>query len=361
MQSDKGVTDPLFLSPIQYGERGVQSVHKAMSGRLKRLNWNDLKFLAQVAGHSSLRQASKALGVSVNTVRARVSRMENALDCIIFYRNVQGLTLTTEGEAVLALALQMNMVASSVDLIVPDDDADSRSDISICCSEGLSGFWLLPRLRVLEDILPNVTFSLTTEDDVSQIHDRKHDVSIGFERPREPDCVALRLGTLHMMLFCSEGYVRRHGEPKSLDDFENHRFVEHCGAAVNPRIADAIFGASLAKQITKMKVTSSFALYSAIANDLGIGALPTYARAISRRIRPLDIPVNLRFDIWLSYDPRLKGRAASLACINWAKSCFDKEQNPWFQQDFIHPDDFANRQQDGQIVSIFDWKIDDAM
>jgi len=37
-----------------------------------------------------------------------------------------------------------------------------------------------------------------------------------------------------------------------------------------------------------------------VANCVGIGALPTYARAITRRVRPLDLPIRLRFELWLS-------------------------------------------------------------
>jgi DNA-binding transcriptional LysR family regulator len=359
MITEDGVADPIILSPVQYSERGVQAVQRRLIARLKKLNWDDIKFLAQVSDHRSLRRAAKALTISVNTVRARLDRLEFALDCVVFYRSVSGLRLTSEGESVVSLARSMRQVADGFELTSPNSKIQPTSEVRLICSEGLSTFWLMPKLSALESKIPTCSIQLSAELDQGKIHDRAYDVSIGFERPRDPDCVASRLGTLHMMLFCSDDYVARNGEPKSIEDLQSHRFIEQVGQSLNAQLADFVLGEKLSENITKLTVNSSFALYSAIANNLGIGALPTYVRSVSKRIRPLDLPVRLRFDIWLSYDPRMKERPATRACIDWVKACFDTSQHPWFSDRFIHPNAISNPFDDSQVLPIFDRMIDD--
>ena len=346
------------IDPVQKTERGVQTVQPPTPDQVRKLHWDDLRLMALFEDHKSMRQAAGSFGVSVNTVRSRIDRVERILGHPMFFRGSTGLRLTAEGQVTVRLAQNMRLVAGSVVYAEPEDENQPSSDVNICCSEGLASFWLLPRLGQLRDMLPRCHINFRSEKDQTRIHDRRNDISVGFSRPKDLSCVTAKLATVHMMLFCSDSYIARHGLPLTIDDLDRHYYLEQRGAGLNPDLAVAIGGQALFERSTALTVDSSFALFSAVADGLGIGALPTYAGAVSRHVRPLDLPVRLRFDVWMSYDAGVRDRIVTRCCIDWLKQSFDQAIYPWFGDKFLHPNAFESGFHDSHTQTFFDGMID---
>ena len=76
---------------------------------------------------------------------------------------------------------------------------------------------------------------------------------------------------------------------------------------------------------------------SATANSAGVALLPTYFCEFAEGIVPLNMGLNTRSDIWLTYHPSVKNSARIRAAIEWIKSLFDHEAWPWFRDDFQPP------------------------
>jgi hypothetical protein len=75
---------------------------------------------------------------------------------------------------------------------------------------------------------------------------------------------------------------------------------------------------------------------------------------------PLDLPINLKFDLWLSYNYAARHSAPVRATIDWLRRSFDPIRYPWFMEEFVHPDHFGTPFNDSQVVPIFDHIIDAA-
>ena len=86
---------------------------------------------------------------------------------------------------------------------------------------------------------------------------------------------------------------------------------------------------------------------------MGIGVLPTYARAITRTIVPIDIDLILRRDLWLSYPVGAKDHPAVASVIAWIKRSFDPQLYPWFAENFVHPVDFEHNFEGTNVVRLF--------
>lgn len=339
---------------IQKTERDVQSnEHLPVSDRVAALNWDDIRLFKTVASEKSLRKAAVGLKLSVNTVRTRIRRLEDSLGSALFARNVDGISLTAEGMAVLDIALDMQL--SSFRLITGrgDNSVTENGELRICCSEGIGEFWLTPRLAELQEQLPGLTVSLRSDFDQSRIHSHDSDVRIGFMRPTDPDAIVTKLATLHFLLYASDDYLRRHGQPRSFEDAEKHKFIVQEAPGLHNGTMTLFLGEEVAKRLTVTKVNTSYSLYWAISRGLGIGALPTYVRAISRNVHPLDLPLQLKFDLWMSYTRSIRGSQPVRAAIDWLKECFDTQKYPWFADHFVHPNDFADNPNDAQIIPLY--------
>jgi hypothetical protein len=82
---------------------------------------------------------------------------------------------------------------------------------------------------------------------------------------------------------------------------------------------------------------------------LGIAFLPTYVAAYYDGLvmvgeQPIASPV-----LYLAHDKSLTRIARSAEVIDWLKEIFDARRQPWFQQDFVHPREFAMRGDAGRL------------
>lgn len=330
--------------PIQKTERGVQKTEHTLSkSRVDALHWDDLDFLRGAAAAASLRQAATKLGVSVNTVRSRIDRLESALGTILFDRSRDGFVLTVDGVDVLDVAVEMQILRGKLDVGAGNNIVVKHGEISISCSEGIGEFWLTPHLIRLNERLPDYLVSLVNNFDQGRIHSRDFDLSVGFERPTDPDAIVTKLATLHFILFASPDYILKYGNPTSFDDLDGHSYVAHVAPGIQSDALGLFVGSLGAVNLTSLKVNTSFSLYRAIANGTAIGALPTYIPAISKQVVALDLPVQLKFELWLSFGRTSKESKPVREAIDWLRACFDPELYPWFADKFVHPRDYVTK------------------
>jgi DNA-binding transcriptional LysR family regulator len=342
MVSQHMILDKDRLSLVmQKTEQGVQgSEHGLSKPQLASLHLEDLDVFGVIAGSTSLRRAATALRLSVNTVRNRLERLERNLGSTLFLRKRNGISITAAGRQVLEYIFELQSLAADLPVGMGNNAVTTNGEIRIGCSAGVGDFWITPKLTQLQDIVPELTVSLFTDFDQGRIYATENDIKISFARPTVQNVIVTKLATLHFLLYASDDYLQKNGSPTSVDDALNHRFVVHDAPGHYPGLQNLFIGQDVLDKIKTIKVNTSTSLYRSIANGGGIGALPTYVHSVSSKVRPINLPVHLRFDLWLSYDPSLRQSKPVRKTIDWLRSIFDVEKYPWFADQFIHPDVF---------------------
>lgn len=74
---------------------------------LRRVKWDDVRVMLLVAECGSFRGGTVIAGVSLNTARAAVARLERVYQEALLIRSVEGVSLTERGREVAAAADQM--------------------------------------------------------------------------------------------------------------------------------------------------------------------------------------------------------------------------------------------------------------
>jgi DNA-binding transcriptional LysR family regulator len=359
------VTELLTLSAKEKA-KGLQKAARPGAeidpGRLQslldRVRWDDLHFLHGVSQQPSIRRAARALGVSPNTIRSRINRLEKALGTSLFIRDGDGLRITAEGRAVLDVAKDMHGYSTALNFGAGNQALVREGEIRICASEGLGTFWLTPRLYELRAELPDLVVSLDSYSDQSRISPKLHDVSVGFSRPEDLDAIVTRIGFVHMIPFASKDYIRRRGNPSSLDDVDGHECIQQDADGMNYEALRFFLGSEKMAQLVSIRVGSSYSLFWAVASGIGIGALPTYIRSISSRVTPLDLPIRMKFEIWLSYNRMSRHSEPVRKTIEWLRRSFDERAYPWFAEEYLSPADFVQTRMDSQVIPLFDHLVD---
>lgn len=325
-------------------KRGVPISEQAtLLEKLDSVNWDDLNVFRVVATSPSFRQAAASLSVSINTVRGRVERLELALSTTLLIRSFDGIKLSEDGQAVLNVTLEMQSSSSQLRRGAGNNLLVNAGELRICCAESLGNFWLTPLLGDLNDRLPDHTVMMHNEYNQNAIHTRDYDICIGYLRPKNPESIVTKIATVHQMPFASKAYISKYGIPKSIHDASDHKVILFEAPGINSEASKLYLGEELLNKVVKNKFNTGYSFFWSVANGKGIAVLPTYVRCLSDSVVPIDVPIQFKFDIWLSFHHASKTSKPIRETISWLQDCFDPVKYPWFAENFIHPDEFEDR------------------
>jgi DNA-binding transcriptional LysR family regulator len=311
------------------------------SGRaLASREWANLRFLLAVGQTGSLRAAAKELGVSVNTVRAHLERLETARGLRLIKRSNTGAALTEAGTIVYRAALEMSKARFDIG-DGPDDVLMAPGRLTLACTEGLGVSWLTPHISNLSMMLSPLTVDVQFDYDLERDRSVSADIGISFVPPSNPNLISAKLGMLHFMLFAAPSYLEQYGTPESFDDLGDHVFVEQVAPGYNTSAIDLLLGADRPPSTTAIRTNSALTQGYAAASGAGIAILPSYTCAVTRGLIPLPVVPQMKIPVHFYYHAAARHSPAVRAAIDWLKEAFDPVRYPWFQDRFVHPRDFA--------------------
>ena len=318
------------------------------------LNWEDVRLFLEVSRCGSFRKATDSTGVSSNTLMRRIALLERQLGHILLARKASGVTLTSEGHEVAKIAERLRGEALALERMAKDGARGLTGTIKVAVTEGLGTFWIIPRLVDFQQRNPDLTMDLFCDMHLADMSCHQADVAVQLERPAESEFAVTRLGYLHLMLFASDEYIRMHGIPSRVEDLADYHFVEQVSPQVPSEMVKTVVPNPFVKHFISFRANTSTAHAYAISRGAGIGLLPTYARAITRRVRPVSVDFRLRRDIWLTYHPKARNIRRVRAAIDWLREAFDPVRYPWFREEFVPPDrlegDFINN----NVIQLFE-------
>ena len=322
-------------------ERGVpQEEHQKLAlGSLT--DWDAARIFLEVVRCGSFRSAAERLDLSINVVRRRIDDFERQIGATLFTRDFHGTRLTDEGSLVVSAVERME--AASFDLLRAGNSVANTlsGEVRVAVTEGLGTFWLAPRLVEFQQAYPNILVDLHCAMRSADVSRHEADIAIHLSRPAALDVKVVRLGRMHLMYFASEQYLETHGTPKTPAELVKHRLVMQVADQTAAKEAfESLFPGYAQRDLLVMRTNVSSANYWAVANGAGIGVFPTYAYALGGKIIPLEVELDLPFDIWLSYHPG-NGRIPRVRhMIDWLIEAFNPAKFPWFKDEFIHPREF---------------------
>ncbi|GLI99472.1 transcriptional regulator [Sphingobium sp. BS19] len=331
-------------------------VTKSLAEKLKRIDWQDLELFLDVAEAGSVRAGAAATRHSIGTIRRRIARIEDKLGESLADRDPLGLKLTPTGSRLLSIAREMQQLRHSLES--DERAAPRRERVRIAVTEGLGTYWLMPRLVEFQSDHPELDIVLICDMRRSDVAGGETDIAIQLDQPQDARMFVERLGCLHLMPFASDRYLRENGTPKTVDEWPNHRIVWQEADQVASHLLPYILGTSAADDLIALRTNSSSAHFRAIATGGGIGILPTYARAVSRRVRPLDVGVHLRREIFCIVRPKSTPSPGVQLALAWLRESFDGARFPWYDDKFIHPQQFEDAISSSNVISLFEGFID---
>lgn len=277
------------------------------------LNWDDLRIFLGVARTGNLSRAAKQMRIDHSTVSRRIAQFEASLGVAVFERQRTGLKLNEIGERLLRHA---ETVESAVIAVGEETGGGTVDEIGgtvrLATMEGIASLYLAPRLSALHDIAPSITVELVTSAQTVYVHRREADLFVSFFRPPGQGLVSEKIGGFRLGLYASDGYLRRHGVPRSPEDLARHSFVSYIEDLIQVDSVRWLTDAVSAPNVV-FHSNSMIAQMNAAAGGLGLVLLPSFAVADRPDLIPV-LPglVRTNRQIWLNvhndlqFSPRIR-------------------------------------------------------
>lgn len=316
-------------------------------------HWEGAQVLLAVMRNGSLRRAAEAMSISVVVARRRIEDFEREIGARLFVRDRRGTRLTSEGESIFAAVERME--AASLDVVRTQESfmQSLSGAVRIRVPDGLGSFWLTPRLGDFQRAFPKILIDL----DCALASDaalKESDIVLTLGRPVR-GAKQRRLGRVHFLPYASARYIENFGAPASAEEAVNHRWLVHADPNGGPKdLLKEWFADAQSDNPPVMKNSAISAHYWAVAQGIGLGALPTYLSALGSKLQPLDIGLKQASDLWLSYHAESKPFSRVNRMVDWLSDAFNPRKFPWFRDEFIRPDELMGRYEGAPLVKLFD-------
>jgi DNA-binding transcriptional LysR family regulator len=294
----------------------------------------------QIAKAGSFRRAMRETGTGFRTLQNHVTALEEKIGLILFHRTSDGVVLTREGQRIIEEAQKIDEIINRIMRLGKTLNNETEGEVLVSTTEGLGTFWISPQLHAFSNKHPNISIRLHPSMSITNMRRFETDLALQVVEPVMPEIKRLKVGRLHLMLAAAPSYIEKNGEPKSLAELKNHKFIFH----TNPQFSDRhrieqAVGAKL-EQSQFAVMQNSSAHYMLLLQGSGIGFIPSYGFAIGVPLVPLSVPVNYPLDIWLCFHEDARSTPRIAAVIDWMTAVFDPKLFPWFRREFLPPSAF---------------------
>ena len=262
------------------------------------MDWDKLRIFHAVAKAGSFTHAADVLNLSQSAISRQISALEHDISAPLFHRHARGLILTEQGDLLFKTAQDVLTRLERVEHQLADSRQMPTGRLRVTTTVGLGSAWLAIRMHEFMDQYPGIELELLLDNQELDLAMRQADCAIRLRLPQQPDLIQRRLFTVHFHVFASAGYIKRFGQPQTIEDLADHRLITW-GDEAPAYLKDvnwlAIAGMpSGEKRPSALKINSILAIKRAVLRGAGLAMLPDYSVEEDTTLIPvmtdLDVP-----------------------------------------------------------------------
>lgn len=173
------------------------------------LDWDDLRFFAELARTGSLSAAARRLKVDHSTVARRVSGLEQSLGVRLFDRLPRGWALTHDGEEMAERVERLESEIFALGSFARGRSGALTGTVRVSAPPAFAALFLMPRLGLLRERHPGIELELAGEMRIANLTRREADLALRIGRPEGASMIVRRLPDFGYGLFGRRDYVER--------------------------------------------------------------------------------------------------------------------------------------------------------
>ena len=275
------------------------------------LDWDKLRIFHTAAESGSFTHAAEKLGMSQSAVSRQISALEDDLGLKLFIRHARGLVLTEVGEQLFRTAHRMHWELQQVETQMSESQDVPTGPLIVTTTVGIGSTWLSSRLDEFLKLYPLIQLEIRLNDAELDLAMREADVAIRLHRPNQSEMIQRKLFTVHNHFYVSLDYLAEHGEPKTVEELDQHRIITF-GEPVPQHLGDINYIERLGRSDSSprrsaMKVNAIMGMMQACRAGIGIAMLPDYVTESETQVKRVLTGVELpAYEAYFVYPPALK-------------------------------------------------------
>jgi DNA-binding transcriptional LysR family regulator len=260
------------------------------------MEWSDVRIFLAIARSGTLGAAARALHLSHPTVGRRLRALEQATGHTLFQRTADGFIPTEEGDAVIALAKQMEDGALAIERRLAGQEQKLRGTLRISSADWFGAYVLPPAVDIYAQAYPHVEVEILTGTRLFSLAQREADIAFRIVPFNSPDVIQRRLVRLAYGV-----YVAANSAEPVYGDGAGFRLITHdTSTGQFPDIAwltESFPNARLALRSNNRNVQGRMC-----REGIGIAVLPQVVGNQMAGLRRLNLPEEPPSrDIWMGY------------------------------------------------------------
>jgi DNA-binding transcriptional LysR family regulator len=195
------------------------------------MDWNELRNFYFIGIHKNLTEAAKVVGATQSNMSRVIKSLETKLGKKLTQKTHKGILLTSDGEALFKTASNVfkEIQLAESNFSGHPSDSNSRVDLRVASSPGLSSGWLSRILPEFIESHPNIRILLKSSSDSLEYKIKEVDLVIGPNIQVRNDLKQIYIKSFYFALFASQTYIERFGKPIIPSDLDNHRLIGFSG------------------------------------------------------------------------------------------------------------------------------------
>ncbi|MBB4004615.1 LysR family transcriptional regulator [Aurantimonas endophytica] len=169
------------------------------------MDWSDVRIFLAVARTGTLGAAARALRLSHPTIGRRVRALEDATGQTLFQRTADGFVLTEEGNAILALAEQMEESALAMERRLAGQEQNLQGSLRISSADWFGAYFLPPIVADYTRAYPSVDIEVLTGTRLFSLAHREADIAFRIVPFNNADVVQRKLVHLDYGVYVALG------------------------------------------------------------------------------------------------------------------------------------------------------------
>lgn len=239
-----------------------------------------MAIFAKTIDHGSFRGAANELKLSPSVVSHHISQLEEHLGVTLIYRSTRKLTLTTDGERLLAATRNMLEAVEDELLDISGTSRDPSGELRVTLPSALSQSKLTDAIAHFMEQYPRVRLTLDFSDSKKELIDHGFDVAIRFWLKRKKSPTTRKLFTVERVLVAAPNYLKTRPaitHPTDLQDWD--------WLALSPVHSRGVRFTKDEASVVKIKPNAHVfsndvrSLYRLAANGLGVTTIPRFLAA----------------------------------------------------------------------------------
>ncbi len=278
------------------------------------MDWDKLRVFHAVAEASSFTHAGETLNLSQSAISRQISSLEQDLGVPLFHRHARGLIMTEQGETLYRTAHDVLMQLDAVQAKLRDSTERPTGELRVTTTVGLGTSWLATRIHEFLELFPDVRIDLSLVNEQLDLTMRQADCAIWLRQPKQSDLIQRRLFTVHFHIYASPAYVKRHGQPTTPAELDDHRIITF-GHNAPAYLTEINWLETAGRPNGKprqpvFQVNNVIAMRKVVESGCGIAVLPDYLiedrSGLMQLMHNVEVP---SFDTYFCYPEEMRGSA----------------------------------------------------